>query len=423
VEAGRRGSVSIEACTRRRTCRLCAGSELTLAFSLTPTPPANAFIPEERLAEEQPVFPLNLFFCETCKHLQLLDVVDPEILFRDYVYVSGTSASFVKHFEDYADYCATRFAPYPGALAVDIGSNDGTFLRFFERRGFRVLGIDPANKIAAEATKSGIETWAEFFDLALSERILEKHGTAAIVTANNVFAHADDLAGIADGVAALLGESGVFIFEVSYAPDVYEKTLFDTIYHEHLAYHTVLPLIGFFKSRGMELFSVEHVESHGGSIRCMVQPGGGAHASDGSVEAAALRERQLGLDRVETWIAYASKIEARKEELSSLLAGLISDGKMIAGFGAPAKATTLMYHFGIGPDVIDFIADDSPLKQGLYSPGLHIPVLSAAEIYARRPDYLVILAWNFAKPIMQAHAAFREQGGKFIVPLPHLEVH
>jgi len=415
--------VSLNPCSRRQSCRLCGESELTLAFSLTPTPPANAFVPEEQLGEDQPVFPLDLFFCEGCKHLQLLDVVDPEILFRDYVYVSGTSVSFVKHFEDYANYCIDRFKPEPGALVVDIGSNDGTLLRFFEASNYRVLGIDPAKKIAAEATKNGIETWADFFDLALGERILKEHGAAAIVTANNVFAHADDLAGIADGVSALLGENGVFVFEVSYGLDVYEQTLFDTIYHEHLAYHTVLPLIGFFKSRGMELFSVEHVGSHGGSIRCMVQPEDGANAPDGSVEAATARERELGLDSAETWIAYAEKIEVLKGDLNSLLANIKSDGKTIAGFGAPAKATTLMYHFGIGPEIIDFIADDSPLKQNLYSPGLHIPVVAGEEIYTRKPDYVIILAWNFAEPIMKAHAAFKEQGGKFIVPLPHLEIH
>jgi hypothetical protein len=413
--------VSEALCRRRQTCRLCDSGDLTSVLQLTPTPPANAFVDEVDLDAEQPVFPLELFFCETCHHVQLLDVVDPAHLFRNYVYVSGTSPSFVKHFEDYANALIERFKPAAGALVVDIGSNDGTLLRFFPEQ--TVLGIDPATDIAKAASDAGIETWPEFLDQEVTARIKREKGPAAIVTANNVFAHADDLAGIADGVSALLDACGVFVFEVSYGLDVYEKTLFDTIYHEHLACHTVSPLIGFFKSRGMELFSVEHVEPQGGSIRCMVQQAGGANAPDGSVEAALMRERELGLDRAATWKAYASKIETRKIELNSLLVDLKSSGKAIAGFGAPAKATSLMYHFGIGPDVIDFIADDSPLKQGLYSPGLHIPVLSAAEIYERRPDYVVILAWNFAEPIMKAHAAFQEQGGKFIVPLPHLEVH
>jgi SAM-dependent methyltransferase len=407
---------------RRETCRLCGGRRLTMALSLVPTPPANAFVAAERRAEPQAVFPLDLFFCEDCAHLQLLDVVDPRLLFENYVYVSGTSPVFVRHFEDYAADVLARFPAAPGALVVDIGSNDGTLLSMFAKAGMAVLGVDPAKDIAAGATARGIETLAAFFTPALAQTIRAERGPAAVITANNVFAHVDDLAGVVDGVRALLAPDGVFVFEVSYLGDVYEKTLFDTIYHEHLDYHSVKPLVTFFDRLGFQLIEALRVPSHGGSLRAMVQPKGGRHAVGASVAAAIAEEERLGLDKAETFRRFAANIAAVGAELKGLLAALKAEGKRIAGFGAPAKATTLMYHFGIGPELIDFIVDDSPLKQGLYSPGMHIPVMSSAAIAERKPDYLVVLAWNFALSIIEKNAAFRQAGGRFIVPLPRVEV-
>ena len=412
-----------DACRRRAACRLCGGRALTQVLSLAPTPPANAFVPREDLDRPQERFPLDVFFCESCHHVQLLDVVEPKILFENYVYVSGTSPVFVRHFEDYARSVVERFRPAAGGLALDIGSNDGTLLGFFQKAGMKVLGVDPARAIAAEATSRGIETWADFFGPRLAARIRAERGPAAVITANNVFAHIDDLGGVADGVRDLLAPDGVFVFEVSYLVDVYEKTLFDTIYHEHLAYHSVAPLKRFFAAHGLELFAAERVLSHGGSLRGFAQLKGGPRAADGSVDALIALEQRLGLDRAETLAAFGRKIDAVGDSLRALLNDLKKRGKRVAGFGAPAKATTLMIHFGLGPDTIEFIVDDSPLKQGLFSPGLHVPVLSSEAIYARRPDYLLILAWNFARPIMDKHARFAAEGGHFIIPLPSVEVH
>ena len=407
---------------RRGTCRLCGGARLGLVLSLAPTPPANAFVPTEALDRVQPTIPLDVFLCQDCCHAQLLDVVDPAVLFENYVYVSGTSPVFVKHFENYADVILARFAPAAGSLVVDIGSNDGTLLGFFQRAGMRVLGVDPARDIARDATARGIETLATFFTPALATGICRERGAAAIVTANNVFAHADDLAGMVEGVRGLLEPGGVFVFEVSYLVDVYEKTLFDTIYHEHLAYHAVKPLQPFFAANGMQLIDALRVESHGGSLRGIAQPAGGPRPVAESVDRLIALEESLGVDGPAAFERLSARIEAVKRDLTSMLRDLKAGGRTIAGFGAPAKATTLMHHFGIGPDIVDFIVDDSPLKQGLYSPGLHIPILPAQAIYERRPDYLVILAWNFADPIIAKHTAFREAGGKFIVPLPEVSV-
>ncbi len=411
------------ACHRRETCRLCGSAELTQVLALAPTPPANAFIAEAELDRPQETFPLDVFFCEDCGHVQLLDVVDPELLFGNYVYVSGTSPVFVKHFQDYADAVCGAYVPAPdGKLALDIGSNDGTLLKQFQAKGMTVLGVDPALDIAARATEDGVETLATFFTTVLAKEIRAARGPAKVITANNVFAHADDLAGITEGIRTLLAPDGVFVFEVSYLVDVFENTLFDTIYHEHLAYHSVKPLQRFFAAHGMQMIAAERVSSHGGSLRGVAQLAGGPHAPDGSVQALIETEASLGLDRAETLQRFGAKIDSVRDELTAMLEKLKREGKHIAAFGAPAKATTLMYHFGIGPDVIDFIVDDSPLKQGLYSPGMHIPVLPSQAIYSKTPAAVVILAWNFAEPIMQNHARYLDEGGRFIVPLPKIEV-
>ena len=410
-------------CRRRDTCRLCGGGALERVLALTPTPPANAFVDAERLNTEQACFPLDVFFCKTCHHVQLLDVVDPAQLFENYVYVSGTSPSFVKHFEGYAEAVLDRFAPDPESLVVDIGSNDGTLLGAFKARGMAVLGVDPARDIAEEATKSGIETITGFFSAVLAAEIKKNRGPARIITANNVFAHADDLSGIVDGIKTLLASDGVFVFEASYLADVIEKTLFDTIYHEHLAYHSLAPLERFFEDNEMRLFSAVRVDSHGGSVRGFAGLTGGRHEADGSVAALIAVEEGLGLNRAETFVDFGHNIDALGAKLQKLTDSIKADGKSIAGFGAPAKATTLMHHFGLGPETIDFIVDDSPLKQGLFTPGHHIPVLPADALYERKPDYVLILAWNFAQPIMESHRAFQDAGGRFIVPLPDLEIY
>jgi SAM-dependent methyltransferase len=406
---------------RRDDCRLCGCRELELALALTPTPPANAFVPSSQLGREQERFPLDVFLCRGCGHLQLLDVLDPGMLFEEYVYVSGTSPVFVDHFRRYAAETVARFGLGPGALVVEIGSNDGTLLRFYQDAGCRVLGVDPAREIARGATEGGVETLPAFFTPELAGRVRAERGPAALVAANNVFAHADDLAGITAGVRDLLAPDGVFVFEVSYLVDVYQKTLFDTIYHEHLAYHTVGPLVPFFARHGMELIAAERVGTHGGSLRGVVQRAGGGRSVEPSVDELVRLERGLGLDRTETFRRFAGRIDERKAQLRGVL-GVRRRGERVAGFGAPAKATTLMYHFGLGPEVLEFIVDDSPLKQGLYSPGLHIPVVPAAALVERRPDYLVVLAWNFAEAIIAKQRAFAEAGGRFIVPLPEVRV-
>ncbi len=403
-------------------CRLCNKSDLISVLRLESTPPANEFISEDQLNINQNKFPLELYFCNNCNHIQLLDVVNPSILFEDYVYVSGTSPVFVNHFREYANNIIQRFNPDKNFLVVDIGSNDGTLLKFFKNNNFQVLGIDPAKNISSNASKNGIETITDFFTSELSKKITKEYKKASIITANNVFAHADNLEDIVLGIKNLLSSEGVFIFEVSYLVDVLEKNLFDTIYHEHLSYHSVEPLKSFFLANGLEMISAERINTHGGSLRGYVQLKNAGRENDGTVEELIKYEKQIGLNEATTFLNFSKNINNLKSQLLNLLQSIKSEGKTIAGFGAPAKATTLMYQFGINKEYIDFIVDDSPLKQGLYSPGLKIPVMSSDAIKLKSPDYLIILAWNFSESIIKKNSDFIKQGGKFIVPLPNLSI-
>jgi len=403
----------------RTTCRLCEGADLEHVLHLTPTPPGNNFLRADQLDEPEPTYPLELYFCKTCFHVQLGHVVRPDLLFRsDYFYVSGTSSSFVDHLRDYTKEVVRRFNLQPGSLIGDIGSNDGTCLRFFKEAGMRVLGIDPAANLAKRATEAGIETLAEFFDAECGRRLRERYGPAAFVTSHNACAHIDDLAGVLEGVKHWLVDGGLFGIEVGYLLDVYQNTLFDTIYHEHLDYHSVAPLDRFFASRGMQLVSAERVRPQGGSIRLIARKSQDSRVARTGVDPLIDLERSAGLHRADTFRAYQERIDGVRAGLSKLVRGLKAEGKSIAAFGAPTKSTTLLTQLDLGDGLLDFIVDDNPLKQGLFSPLFHIPVLAPAEVYQRRPDFLVILAWNFAEPIMQKHARYRAEGGRFILPLP-----
>jgi SAM-dependent methyltransferase len=410
----------------RSNCRLCGG-DLERVLELNPTPPANEFVTKEFVdsGEKQDKFPLFLSRCNRCGHTQLPVIVSPERLFRNYVYVSGTSKVFVDHFEAYVKDVWSVLKIGPGDLIVDIGSNDGTLLKAFKRVGCKVLGIDPALAIAKKASDDGIQTLPEFFTKTLAEKILENHGRAKVIVANNVFAHADDLRDIAVGVSKLLSYGGVFFFEVSYLPSVLENNLFDTIYHEHLSYHHLAPLIPFFDSVGLEVFDAKLIPTHGGSIRVYV--GFAGRVASPRMLSILENEKVAGLSDVSNlkgpFTDFEDRIESLGFSLRTLLGEFHSSGHKIAGFGAPAKVTTLMHQFGIGKNLIDFIVDDSPLKQNLFTPGKFIPVLPTSALYEQHVDHVLILAWNFAESIMRTHSKFVVDNKSFIVPIPEVRVY
>ena len=403
-------------CTKRQTCRLCESRELELVVPMKPTPVADAYLPREAIRGDDPVFPLDLYQCRTCGHVQLLDIVDPTHLFREYIYSTSISLGLVEHFRRYAAEMVSRFALGPGKLAIDIGSNDGTLLRFLKEAGLNVSGIDPARQIAEKATASGIPTIPEFLTLEVAERLACTHGLASLVTANNVFAHSDNLGEMADCVARLLAPDGVFIFEVSYLLDIVDQYLFDTVYHEHLSYHSIKPLTRFFARHGLELFDVQRIPNKGGSIRGFVQKKGAPRPVSAECSRLLTLEEERRLNEPATLHAYAARIEQKKQKVIELLQNLKRSGKKIAGFGASATVTTLIYNFELAP-WLTFLVDDNTARHGLFSPGHHLQVLPVSQLHEQAIDTVVILAWQYAAPIMKKHHAFVEKGGTFVLPL------
>lgn len=408
--------------TRRDRCRLCDSKHLELALPIAASPIADAYVPAERLNEQQGTYPLDLYLCTECGHVQNIDVVNPEILFRDYIYVTSSSMGLVEHYRRYADEVVSQFGTKPNALALEIGSNDGSLLSFFKAKGLKVLGVDPARRIAEEATARGVPTLPEFFGSKLAQTLRKEHGPASIIAANNVFAHADNLADIVRGIRIMLADDGVFIFEVSYLPDIVDRFLFDTVYHEHVSYHSIIPLAKFFEKLGMQLFDVQRISSKGGSIRGFAQRAPeGRHAVTSRVKELIAEENHRGFHQPAIYREYGAAIAARKAAVTKVLDEARAQGKTVAGYGASTTVTTLMWHFDLAQK-LEFLVDDNPLKHGLFAPKCHLPVLPSEELYTRRPDYVLILAWNFAEPIMKRHQRYVDEGGTFVIPLPELKV-
>lgn len=402
---------------KQENCRLCLHPLSNPILKFPDTPLANEFL---KTKETQDKFPLQVCCCDNCGHYQLNETVDPERLFRHYLFVAGTSKVNVEHFRKYAHTIYNHgFHKNKRKLkALDIASNDGTLLQHLKNLGVDVLGIDPAKNIADEATKNGIPTIPEFFTEEYSHELLAKYGQFDIITANNVFAHVPDMIGFIKGVRNLLNRSGVFSFEVSYFGDVCDKTLFDTIYHEHTSYHTITPLKNFLSTYGLEICSVERIDTHGGSIRVHVirdDINYNPFIDNYSLNIMLTEEKYIQL-RV---LKLAQDIQQLGTDLNNQLKAIKQNGQSIAIYGTPAKATTLMYALNIDESIIDFAVEDAPLKQGTFTPGKHIPVFSFSTLLEKKPDVVLILAWNFADSIIDKCKA-NGYKGTFIVPLPEL---
>jgi SAM-dependent methyltransferase len=402
---------------RRTTCRLCDSAQVECVFQLEPSALAEWYLPPERAHEAAERFPLDLFLCRSCGHVQLFDVIDPVRLFSNYVYKSVTSPGLEDHFRRYAEHVLDKLALRPGARVVDVGSNDGTLLRQFALRGMGVLGIDPAREIAQAATEAGIPTLNAFLDEETARRVVAEHGPVQLCTANNVFAHNDHLGAMAEAVASMLADDGAFVFEVSYLLDTVEGLVFDFIYHEHLCYHSVKPLDAFLRRHGMHLFDVEGVASKGGSLRGFAQKVGGPRPVSPRVAEFVAREEAAGLYDPATYHHYIARVNRLRDQTVGCLRDRKARGATIAGYGASATVTTLMHHFRIG-ELIDFLVDDNPLRHGTVSPGFQVPVHPPEALYTRKPDLVVVLAWRFAEPIIRAHADYLRQGGAFVIPVP-----
>lgn len=400
--------------TINKTCRICKSINLTKVIDLGEQPLANAFLRQEDLAHQEEKFPLEVHFCQDCNLAQLIHVVDKEKLFRDYIYFSSGMPRLSDHFKAYAEDVIGRFLK-PQNLVVEIGSNDGILLAHFREKGFRVLGVDPAANIAPVAEKNGVRTVVDFWSEAVAKNIAQKDGSAQAILGNNVVAHINDYDGLCNGVKALLSPDGVFVFEAPYLVDMFVNLTFDTIYHEHLSFLAVRPLQKLLARFGLEIFEVKIVPAQGQSIRVFVGHKG-AHPVHESVARCVNRELELGLDKTESYLALAKKIADTRESVKKTVADLRSRGKTIAAYGAPAKGNTLLNYFNVGTNALNFAMDELPSKQGLYTPGMHIPVVNKAYADIHAPDYYLLLAWNYAKVILAKEKKYLENGGAFILP-------
>ena len=327
----------------------------------------------------------------------------------------------MKHFESYANSIVENYTPIKNSLVLDIGSNDGTLLKFFKNKGLRVLGVDPAEEIANNATKEGIETIPKFFNLNLAKEILQKYGSPKIITANNAFAHMDNLDEIMKGIKMLMDKGSIFVFEVSYLIDVVDKVLLGTIFHEHHSYHSVIPLNIFFNKFDMEIIHLERNNIQGGSLIGVVQFKDGMYKKNDSVDKIIELEKKSNITKPETLKEFSKNLNNSKNQINELLNSLSLNNKTIAGFGAARSGTTLISQMEIAK-FINFIVDDNKFKQGKYSPAGQIIVKPTEYIYEAKPDYLIILAWVHSKNIIKNHIEFLNQGGSFIVCFPKLQV-
>ena len=399
-------------------CRMCEGERLFEFLDLGSMPPADEFRTAGQLREPDTYFPLQVLMCEDCGLAQLGYAVPPEILYQnDYPYESSTTAFGRAHWASFAESVVTELGLEPEQLVVDIGSNVGVLLEAFKDNGMRVHGVDPAPNIVEKAVARGIDTICAFFGLEAAQAIVEAKGRASVITGTNVFAHVDDLVSFARAVDVLLADEGALIIEAPYFANLVSDTQYDTIYHEHLSYISVRPVVEFFQRFDMEVFDVQPMEIHGGSLRIFVGRTGRYQVSS-EVARLVARERDTGLHSRESLTAFSEAVQQNRRDLLTLLHGLRAEGKTVVGVSAPAKGMTLLNYCGLGKQVLDFVTEKSPLKIGRFTPGGHIPIVTDEELLTVQPDYALLLAWNFADEIMENLADYRSRGGRFVIPIP-----
>ncbi|OGS05336.1 MAG: hypothetical protein A3G41_05275 [Elusimicrobia bacterium RIFCSPLOWO2_12_FULL_59_9] len=403
-------------------CRVCHRKRVRKFLSLGKTALANNFLTREQLKRHEPVYPLEVGYCRGCRYVQLWKPVPPKAMFDRYLYVSSTSSTLSRHLTSVADAVVQKLGLTDGDLVVDIGSNDGCLLRGFKAHGVHVLGVEPARNLVGLARRAGVATYNGYFSLATAKRLRRRYGPAMAVTATNSFLHIPDLDDYLAGLDAWMAPEGVFVIEFHYLADLMKQGAFDTVYHEHVSYYSLHPLIFLFDRFGMEVMDVKRLPVHHGQLRVYVKRKTGSRPVADSVAQLLDAETRLGLGRYATYAVFARNVFHNIRKIQRTLLGLKRSGASIAGYGAPAKGNTLLNVCRIGPDVLDFIADKSRLKQGLFTPGQHIPVVPAEKILQAQPDYLLLLAWNFAEEIMQEQGEYIRRGGKFIVPVPRVRI-
>ena len=424
------------------TCRFCGSPDLAQVLDFGAVPLAGGFLAEDQIAAEK-VYPLSLQFCRGCTLVQVGDAVSGETLFHNYFYFSSSIQTLVGHFAEFADEIVGRFARPSEAFVVEIGSNDGVLLKPLAERGVRALGVDTATNVVASIKGLGgrqgngqgnglgdrqgdtppFTVVNDFFTEAVAKRIRAEHGPADSIVSSYSLAHIDDMADVMRGVKALLAPDGHFVFEVYYLGALLGELQYDMVYHEHVNYYSMAALTRFFATFGLEFFDVKELPLRGGTLRYYVRNAGapGPPVAD-SVEELIEREHERGLDSLDTYLAFAKRVETSRTELMATLADLKREGKEIAGYGASGRATTIMSYCGIDARHLSYVVDDAPAKHGFFTPGSHLEIKPWSAAEASPPDYMLLFAWSFADEVIEKRAGYLAGGGKFIIPLPEVRI-
>lgn len=398
-----------------KQCFICQNKNLYKFLDFGSQPPSDAFLRADALLKPEATYPLALYFCEECALVQLGYIVPPGVLFTEYVYTTGMNNSLRANFKEFVKILVQKFRVTANDFVIDIGSNDGTLLENYIPYGINMLGVDPSS--AAEiAVKRNIQTIRDFFDTEVAKRIQKEYGQAKIITATNVFAHVPALDSFMAGIRMLLTKDGVFVSESGYLLDMIETLGYDAIYHEHLRYYSLKPLVLLFAAHDLEIFDVERIPSHSGSIRVYAARRG-AREKNSSVDALLALEEKKGLYDRKTFTDFARRVEDHREVLKRIVRDIKSSGRHIVGLGAPAKGNTLLNYCGFSSEHIEYLAEKSGLKIGLFAPGSHIPVVSEKRMLTTPSEYALVLSWNLAEELI---LNLRQKGfkGKFIIPFP-----